>query len=96
MKKILTLLLVFTIGIFSTGCTKQVVFIDKTVDQTRLSFDNFVKTTGYSYPFIRKEEWSDEEIGKIRKKSISFCNKLRAKNIAILYDPMLQIGEEDS
>ncbi|HPF29939.1 MAG TPA: glycosyltransferase [Lachnospiraceae bacterium] len=56
----------------------------------------FEKTTGYSYPFIRKEEWSDEEIGKIRKKSISFCNKLRAKNIAILYDPMLQIGEEDS
>lgn len=49
MKKILTLLAIFTIGIASTGCTKQVVFIDRTLEQTKLSFDNFVKSTGYNY-----------------------------------------------
>lgn len=31
------------------GCTKQVVFIDRDIETTKKSFDNFIKTTGYSY-----------------------------------------------
>lgn len=32
-----------------SGCTKQVVFINRNIEQTKVSFDNFIKTTGYSY-----------------------------------------------
>jgi len=49
MKKILVLLTIFTMMITTSSCTKQVVFTGRTVDQTKLSFDNFIKTTGYSY-----------------------------------------------
>ncbi len=50
----------------------------------------FEKTTGYSYPVseeLRTKMLSDEETEKIRKKSLDFCNKVRKKNIGILYDP---------
>ncbi|MBQ8261895.1 MAG: glycosyltransferase [Lachnospiraceae bacterium] len=50
----------------------------------------FEKTLGVSYPMQRKdwEKLSEEEVEKIRKKSLQFCNKLKAKGIGVLYDPM--------
>ncbi|MDE6531616.1 MAG: glycosyltransferase [Lachnospiraceae bacterium] len=50
----------------------------------------FEKTTGFSYPVpekYRMQMLSEEEMEKIRKKSLDFCNKVRKKNIGILYDP---------
>ena len=49
MKKILSLFAIFSVAILMSGCTKQVVFEGKNVEQTKLSFDNFIKSTGYSY-----------------------------------------------
>ncbi len=49
MKKVFLLFAIFSIAILSGACTKQVVFTDRSIEQTKLSFDNFIKTTGYSY-----------------------------------------------
>ena len=50
----------------------------------------FEKTTGFPYPVpekYRMQMLPEEEMEKIRKKSLDFCNKVRKKNIGILYDP---------
>ncbi len=50
----------------------------------------FEETTGYPYPVpekCRMQTLSEEEAENIRKKSLDFCNKVRKKNIGILYDP---------
>lgn len=45
-----SLLAIVLLGlIFLTGCTKKVVFLNKDVNQCSQLFDNFVKTTGYTY-----------------------------------------------
>lgn len=48
MKKKLLVSLIF-ISVLFAGCTKRVVFLDRNINETKLSFDNFIKTTGYSY-----------------------------------------------
>lgn len=51
----------------------------------------FEETTGLPYPVpekYRMQMLTEEEIENIRKKSLSFCNKVRKKNIGILYDPV--------
>lgn len=50
----------------------------------------FEDTTGICYPVPEKystQTLSEEEAVNIRKKSLEFCNKVRKKNIGILYDP---------
>lgn len=52
----------------------------------------FEKHFGISYE-EREETWktlTSEEKEKIRKKSLQFCNKMKSKNIGVLYDPMLR------
>ena len=51
--------------------------------------DLFKKETGYSYPLNLSEEDSERLNHEIIKKSIKFCNKVRSKNITLLYDPEL-------
>lgn len=48
MKKFLMLFLLFVI-VLTCGCTKQVVFIDKDIDNVKSEFDKFISSTGYSY-----------------------------------------------
>lgn len=51
----------------------------------------FEKTTGFPYPVpekYRTQALSKDEEENIRKKSLEFCNKVRKKNIGILYDPL--------
>lgn len=51
----------------------------------------FEEITGLSYPVSEKyrtQPLSEEELENIRKKSLDFCNKVRKKNIGILYDPL--------
>jgi hypothetical protein len=48
MKKIL--LAVFLAGlILMTGCTKKVVVMNTSVDQSKKMFDNYIKATGFNY-----------------------------------------------
>lgn len=49
MKKILLISLMCLTGIFLSGCTKQVVFLDRDINTTKAEFDKFISTTGYSY-----------------------------------------------
>lgn len=49
MKKGLLFVLILGIAIISSGCTKQVVFINKNVDSVKSDFDKFISTTGYTY-----------------------------------------------
>lgn len=51
----------------------------------------FEEVTGCHYPLpeeYRMQKFSEEETENIRKKSLEFCNKVRKKNIGILYDPL--------
>lgn len=51
----------------------------------------FEETTGCHYPVSGEngmQTLSEEEAENIRKKSLIFCNKVRKKNIGILYDPL--------
>lgn len=51
----------------------------------------FEETTGCHYPVSGGsggQTLSEEEVENIRKKSLIFCNKVRKKNIGILYDPL--------
>lgn len=57
----------------------------------------FEKITGYSYPMdpeLCTEKLSENELDKIRKKSLEFCNKVRNQSIGIMYDPVLRIGND--
>ena len=45
MKKNFFILFILFVGIFATGCTKQVVFVDKNVNDVKHEFDNYIKTT---------------------------------------------------
>lgn len=48
MKKIL-LVLMIPCFVLLTGCSKKVVLLNQDVSQAETAFDNFIKTTGYSY-----------------------------------------------
>ena len=49
MKKGVTLALMALLVIVCSGCTKQVVFLDRNLEQTKSDFDKFIKSTGYGY-----------------------------------------------
>ena len=49
MKKCSLALLLMIVGLFATGCTKQVVFLDRDLNTVKTEFDKFIKTTGYEY-----------------------------------------------
>ena len=49
MKKGITLVLMALLVIVCSGCTRQVVFLDRNLQQTKSDFDKFIKTTGYEY-----------------------------------------------
>ncbi len=49
MKKYVTLVLMGLLALICSGCTKQVVFLDRSLTQTKSDFDKFIKTTGYEY-----------------------------------------------
>lgn len=49
MKKGVTLALMALLVVVCSGCTKQVVFLNRNLQQTKSDFDKFIKTTGYEY-----------------------------------------------
>lgn len=79
-------------GYLNRGVLQQDVdavdFRNMTVRKELISL--FEETTGVPYPVpekYRMQLLSEEDTEKIRKKSLDFCNKVRKKNIGILYDP---------
>lgn len=49
MKKFFSVLLALTACLFFSGCTKKIVILNKTPRESAQAFDNYVKTTGFSY-----------------------------------------------
>lgn len=49
MKKFTTLAVMALLAIVCSGCTKQVVFLDRNLQQTKADFDKYIKSTGYEY-----------------------------------------------
>lgn len=49
MEKLISILMLAALCVAFSGCTKQVVFLDRNLKQTKSDFDKFIKTTGYDY-----------------------------------------------
>lgn len=49
MKKFTTLAVMALLVIVCSGCTRQVVFLDRNLQQTKADFDKYIKSTGYEY-----------------------------------------------
>lgn len=49
MKKIICMISLISVMLVSSGCTKQVVFLDRNLNQTKQDFQKFISTTPYTY-----------------------------------------------
>ena len=49
MKNILLCLSLLCVVIMSSACTKQVVFLDRDINQTKADFDHYISGTGFNY-----------------------------------------------